>query len=69
MSWEDHTCEECSQWDSINGCWADQDTRGALDTCPMNDAIDYDEDYTMDSTEDFDQLDDHDEGQRDKLPP
>ena len=31
MDFSDHTCEECSWWDNINGCWRSQDSRGPDD--------------------------------------
>jgi hypothetical protein len=32
---EDHHCEECPEWDDINGCWMDGRTSGAQDmACP-----------------------------------
>ena len=30
------TCESCSHWDDVNGCWADCDDFGSSDYCDDN---------------------------------
>jgi hypothetical protein len=50
MAFYDHTCEECSEWDDINGCWAGHKRGqwgGANIACPGYDGED-------DEHEDFD---------------
>jgi len=56
MAFHDHTCEECSHWDDINGCWANGSyTRfgSAEIACPQ-----FDGDDSMDDEMDYDHPED-----------
>jgi hypothetical protein len=44
MAYYDHTCEECSHWDDINGCWQNMEPTGSFDiACILYDGDDKDD--------------------------
>lgn len=44
MTWDEHCCEECSNWDDINGCWLNNDSGSPRDlACPEYQGDDFDD--------------------------